>query len=234
MQSNTTKEKIEEAEEFYQQLVEEQKKFSKILAERERKLALARAAYLNKFQGAGEFEILDEVFNCFIATNERKGKHWSWDDIITIETEHPRYFTFKHDEIKYLATVVRVDSPSNGEWLNIKLVNNGFVYIQRSGRGVFRGQLNDDWIVLDQSTGYRYFQHLRAQTPDYGQVKVYYSADHRLDIKLYTNNPNRPNLQITFEDGYPYEEGDEVPEPILQPGESLTLSYAVTNVSTSL
>lgn len=83
---------------------EDEKKFQKKL---QRRLELSRAANLAKFH---RFEILDEVFQCFVATNERKGKTCSWKEICSIDSEHPRYFTFVHDEIKYLATVFRKDS----------------------------------------------------------------------------------------------------------------------------
>jgi hypothetical protein len=101
-------------------------------------------------------------------------------------------------------------------------VNNRFVYVKKNGRSVSRGHHNNDWIVLDQAKCYRHFQHLRNQTEhDYDKVKVYYSADHRLDIKLYAIDQTQPNLMLTFEDGCPYEEDDDVPEPILRPGDTL-------------
>jgi hypothetical protein len=81
-----------------------------------------------------------------------------------------------------------------------------------------------------QSSVNRHFQHLRNQTEhDYDKIKVYYSADHRLDIKLYAIDQTQPNLMLTFEDGCPYEEDDEAPEPILRPGETLVISYTIAN-----
>lgn len=47
--------------------------------------------------------LLDEVFKGFIQTNKHQGRHYSVEDLLSID--HKQYFYFEHHSIPYLATV---------------------------------------------------------------------------------------------------------------------------------
>ncbi|KAL6055316.1 hypothetical protein QOT17_016859 [Balamuthia mandrillaris] len=151
-----------------------------------------------------KFEILDNVFQEFLNTNVRQGKTWTLDEMLCDVREKNFYFHYEHDSIPYFATVFLYEAP-DANWLNIKLVNNGFVYQPRLGEPISRHELQG---LLDGKVEYAG-----------GRRVVFYNHQHnRLDIKIWkrtddpsdastsTSTTSLPHLMITYEPGYPDEE----------------------------
>ncbi|KAJ3056136.1 hypothetical protein HK097_007968 [Rhizophlyctis rosea] len=95
------------------------------------------------------FELLEAVFQQFLETNIRRGRHYGLDDLLTLGTQKT-HFSYTHDGIPYKATVFMYEGPHR-DCLNIKLKNDRFEYIQKSGGSVFPRHNSDDWVWLEKS-----------------------------------------------------------------------------------
>ena len=97
----------------------------------------------------------------------------------------------------------------DADWLNIKLYNDGFVYIEKSGLRVQR-HMSRDWIALPEDKFLPYIPRLSAAVhPLYGRMQAFYNCgQQRFDIKLYPREAHTPHLIVTFEPGYPDRDED--------------------------
>lgn len=166
--------------------------------------ANATIVYLEKFH---QFELLDSVFTQFLETNTYRGAHYSLTKLLDVK--FPRVFQFRHLSFPYVSTVFTVDGYDT-DWVNIKLCNDGFVYIEKKGVRVQR-HMSKDWVALPEDMQYmQYIPGLCAAVkPLYSSMRAFYNyGQKRFDIKLYPQDAHTPHLIVTFEPGYP--DGDDV------------------------
>lgn len=167
-----------------------------------------------------KFKLLDEVFNEFIDTNYHKKKHFEFNDILKYDqkTINPR---FTHANIEYVATLF-VHDDADKDWLNIKLVNDGFQYILKKGIAVPKRHnntagwvlLNDkDWKDMDgMMTKFQSVLDIDEQV--FQKATVFYNFDlERLDFKFFSSSDNYNNVIVTFEPGTPHYERFIEPQP---------------------
>lgn len=174
-----------------------------------RQVADQKESYEQKFH---RFEILDQVFGEFLATNEHQGRQYTFDNIMDVEGE--KFFRYEHASIPYLATIRR-QQLYQGPCVDIKLANNGFIYVTKDGRHVRRHN-SPHWVHLPSSRGLKYFDKLLQSTDGrFASVKTWYNYQaQRLDILFAPNSPHGVHLRVPFERGFPFID-DEVPfEPI--------------------
>lgn len=87
------------------------------------------AEYFNKFH---KFELLDTVFTEFLQTNSYRGTRYDLEGLLLIKAR--RFFQFQHLSIGTVSTFDGHDF----DWVNIKLCNDGFVYMKEAGTHVQR------------------------------------------------------------------------------------------------
>lgn len=153
------------------------------------------------------FEILDEVFKDFLETNSRSGRrgqeHLTLGNLLHINHTNPRYFRYEHAGIPYLATVF-LHEDTNGDWVNVKLCNNGFFYVTKRVNCPISRHNEKDWILLNSA--FDYFTSTKAFLKDhYSSYRCFYHNKHRFDMKFFNpKNGLDRNLIVTYEDGTPY------------------------------
>jgi len=172
-----------------------------------------------QYQQLQRFEVLDSVFRDFLATNMNRKKRYSLKEIINWEfgannrfggSVYENFFSFEHLSIPYLATIV-LFSDQHDTWINIKLINNGFIYRFKNGNFVTRhpskGVISKDWIELE--SGWSGFVSVKKELQQLGyseedDVTVWYNFElQRVDVKIIPKNESLPPLMITFEPGVP-------------------------------
>ena len=172
------------------------------------KILESARARQHAIQRLHHFEILDSVFKEFVETNTCGEKHYTLKQLVDREffnsRSHKYYFSFQHLSIPYLATLFQVDS-RYGQWLNIKLINNGFFYRVKDGECVERHN-SETWIESEEA--WEAFTSIQDQLGPLGydksDVKLWYNfEEERVDIKIYSTSSNLPNILITFEPGIP-------------------------------
>lgn len=146
--------------------------------------------------------LLDEVFKGFIQTNKHQGRHYSVEDLLSID--HKQGFFFEHHSIPYLATVDLHRGPDI-DWLTIKLCNSSFHYIAKLGPLISRPN-SESWVALEADHVMQQFPFLSAAANTfYDTARLFYNyQEKRLDMKLYPRSAATPGLMVTFEPGYPY------------------------------
>ena len=148
------------------------------------------------------FELLDAVFQQFLETNNRRGRHYSLDDLFTVGSQKT-HFSYTHDRIPYKATVFMYEGPDR-DCLNIKLSNDGFEYIQKSGGYVFPRHNSDDWVSLEKHRCWDHMTYVKSILCErYPKGSAFYSMAERLDLEFYSKDSTTPDLMVTFENGYP-------------------------------
>lgn len=155
-----------------------------------------------------KFEILDEVLSNFLETNINNRKHRTIAEILAI-TKYYTGFKFFHDTGKWHGTVLYLKDEE--PWLNIKLPNNGFVYIPKSGKPISRHK-SENWIPLAWNKCLSYMPKTNEFLKDtHDRVVLYYEfAAQRIDIKFKSKNIDvLPNVLVTYERGVP-EEDDRI------------------------
>jgi hypothetical protein len=149
------------------------------------------------------FELLDSVFTEFVATNDYRGEHYSFSELLNISGKLIRFY---HRSVPYIATIFTIHS-HDADWLNIKLCNDGFVYSQT------QGTTSAGWIALSENMPY-ISGIISTVEPFYQCARSVYShTQQRFDIKLYPRDDassDIPHVLITFEPGYP-DRDDSVP-----------------------
>ena len=156
-----------------------------------------------------KFEVLDEVIAAFFATNHRDGDGvtFDMDAVMRLRPADGKIYTkYLHATVPYLSSLFTVNG-SDGMWVNLKLANNGFVYVSKEGT-VPHQSLN--FILLPWNRCISYFTSLhRLIDGRFNRASVHYNfLDDRFDIKLHATPP-APSLIIRFEPGYPYHEDDD-------------------------
>jgi hypothetical protein len=162
---------------------------------------------------AGRFDLLDSVFTAFAQTNVSRGRHYSFEEILNIKKETPTGFRFIYHDIPYHADVFLYDN-WDVDWINIKLVNDGFTYVPKRGHCVpprppIDGKLSDGWIALKSGVDgvrlpgiYGSFKDINGGA--YTGSRLFYNFKHRrLDFKIVSSKTKHPHVLITFEDGTP-------------------------------
>jgi hypothetical protein len=148
------------------------------------------------------FELLDAVFQQFLETNIRRGRHYSLDDLLTVGSQKT-HFSYTHDGIPYKATVFMYEGPDR-DCLNIKLNNDGFEYIQKSGGYVFPRHNSDDWVWLEKGRCWDHMTYMKSILRErYPKGSAFYSMAERLDLEFFSKDSTSPDLMVTFENGYP-------------------------------
>jgi hypothetical protein len=89
------------------------------------KYSATDAARIARFH---RFELLDSVFEQFLATNKHRGHHYSLNELLQWTDRLKTPFQYTYDDIPYLATVF-LHRGAERDWLNIKLNNDRFKYI---------------------------------------------------------------------------------------------------------
>ncbi|KAJ3326869.1 hypothetical protein HDU76_012559 [Blyttiomyces sp. JEL0837] len=167
------------------------------------------------------FSLLDDVFDCFIRTNAHRGANWSLQDMLTRSSYDRRGFRFVHLDTLYRAEVFLYRG-EDADWVNIKLVNNGFSYIPKAGRLVPPRHNADGWVLVALGTDDvvldRFCQHINAvPNSPFTSTRIFYNnKHHRLDIKVYSQVADVPHVLVTFEDGYPYYDESVPSTPLRQ------------------
>ena len=93
---------------------------------------------------------------------------------------------------------------SDRHCLNIKLQNDCFEYISKSGGYVSPRHKSEDWVSLEKERCWDHMPYMKSTLSDlYARGGAIYSVAERLDIELSARDPKMPDLLITFESGYP-------------------------------
>ncbi|KAI9094960.1 hypothetical protein DFS34DRAFT_627914 [Phlyctochytrium arcticum] len=88
--------------------------------------------------------------------------------------------------------------------LNIKLCNDGFEYIQKSGGYVFPRHNSDDWVSLEERRCWDHMAYMKSiLCGRYPKGSAFYSMAERLDLEFFSKDSTTPDLMVTFENGYP-------------------------------
>jgi hypothetical protein len=162
-----------------------------------------------------KFELLDEVFVAFFATNRTK---LSLPGLCAFpQGRYPQdkiYSTFFHADIPYMATVF-LYTKDGDDWVNLKLNNDGFWYKQIHTEAYISRHSHDRWQKLPKSY-YKYFENVVASFQDTHRMCIYYNSfTKRVDIRLRSIDIKKhKNVVITFEPGYPDFEYDEQCDPL--------------------
>lgn len=162
------------------------------------------------------FQLLYSVLQSFISTNTYRGRTFTFDQILRINSKI--FFRFEHHDLPYIATVSSING-YDSDWINIKLNNNGFTYIPRKGQLVPRRQNSDGWILMEawtQELPMLVSQLAGVANGAFSSARAFYNWKHnRPDIKFYGKpDSGVPNVLITFEDGDPYYDEDVPATPI--------------------
>lgn len=144
--------------------------------------------------------LLDDVFKAFMDTNIHQGRHFSFEDLLSISIDmNKRYFKFEHISIPYLATVSLCKGP------DIDIINIKFYTPYTNLGPVINRYKSDAWNILDPLQA-QYFPTLSSVAKtEYKATHVYYNLiRRRLDIKLYPKSLGTIGLIVSFAQGYAY------------------------------
>ena len=149
------------------------------------------------------FEILDDVFAAFLESNSRGYDMKKISELGMDDVPRKTYLRYEHLSIPYRATMFFICG-SKDVWLNLKLCNNGFVYSSINGKKISRHKY-DSWVCADNYVSKDMSKMVEAfRQAGYTTVTAFYSfEEERLDIKVYRNHEDGPNLIVTYEPGYP-------------------------------
>lgn len=150
-----------------------------------------------------------QVFDEFIKTNKHQRRHYKFEEILDIREK--TYFTFTHAEIPYLATVDFERGP-RADWVIIRLVNDGFLYVAKRGQQRIKRHNRDDWVELSPEEGLDYCKAITSLTASrFPTARTLYTVlGQRTDFQFFPPDEKNVHLQIDFEPGYPFTE-DTVP-----------------------
>jgi hypothetical protein len=153
-----------------------------------------------------KFDVLDRVFQGFVDTNCLGGHRRPFGEILATPCGRKDFYSYEHLGISYLATVFKRVFP-RGEWLNIKLNCNGFLWplAPSSSRRVEQPRHNSDgWVVIPRNLFFQSFPRMTSSLAGADYACMYYAREaRRVDIKFFFDSTGS-HVLVTYEMGTPY------------------------------
>ena len=155
------------------------------------------------------------VFSEFLHSNRYQGRCWTFDELMSIPLGHKRYLRFEHDQVPYLATVLR-EGLHFGDCVTLKLPNNGFIYSRKGGGvEVFRHKCHGWRQLGNAETLHAFASVLQRTRPAFCEAKVWYNyRAQRVDLLFKPAEAYGLHFRITYEPGSPYTEDDHPWQPL--------------------
>ncbi len=147
--------------------------------------------------------VLVEVFEEFLRTNEFALR--SVPDLLAFaKTMTVKHFgTYQHAGIPYRSTLYKYVQGKSENWLWIHLNTGAFIFQSLATQARIARQDDDRWVRMGKGKVAKYNEILSHFGATFS-CKIYYNEYmKKVDIKLFSNNPESPCVFIVFEEGYP-------------------------------
>lgn len=151
------------------------------------------------------FEILDEVLNDFMNSNECR---YTMPQMLALPENTIEYIKFFRRDIPYLATVsmYNILGFASKRKLVIQLPSCDFLFKEREGTPVPR-QKSPTWISMPEALDH--FTGLLDITPDHDKGMCFYNfAAQGVDVIMVSSHSSAPDVMVSYEPDYPYRDDD--------------------------
>ena len=115
-------------------------------------------------------------------------------DICSSPLTLKRFVKYVHASTPYLATLFKIEWSDQNEWVNVKLCNNGFVYLYMPGETIERHN-SEGWIQFDECLQEMLNLKNNLCNAGFESIAAFYSyVGQHLDIKAWTLEDDALNL----------------------------------------